>query len=142
VLWQAATVLREHRGDGHVAALMAAGLDPVESLVSHAAMGAAPEEVFASRQWTPAEWAAARERLAERGWLAADGTATELGRRERTAVEHLTDRLAAGPWQALGPAGTGRLAGLLAPAVRDVVAAGVLPAQSTLGVGLTYGYEE
>lgn len=49
VLWQAATVLREHRGDGHIAALAGAGLDPVESLVSFAAVGAAPAEVFASR---------------------------------------------------------------------------------------------
>lgn len=51
VLWQAATVLREHRGDGHIAALAGAGLDPVESLVSFAAVGAAPPEVFASRGW-------------------------------------------------------------------------------------------
>src|SRR5262245_54763323 len=40
-LWHAATLLREHRGDGHVVALQAAGLDPVESLVSLAAVGAA-----------------------------------------------------------------------------------------------------
>ena len=49
-LWQAATVLREHRGDGHVAALLTAGLDPTEALVSFAAVGAAPVEVFASRR--------------------------------------------------------------------------------------------
>lgn len=52
-LWQAATVIREHRGDGHLAALRESGLDPVESLVSFAAIGAAPPEVFASRGWTP-----------------------------------------------------------------------------------------
>jgi hypothetical protein len=45
----AINVLREHRGDGHIAALLAAGMDPCEALVSFAAIGAAPEEVFASR---------------------------------------------------------------------------------------------
>jgi len=49
VLWHAISLLREHRGDGHITALLAAGLDPCEALVSFAAIGAAPEEVFASR---------------------------------------------------------------------------------------------
>ena len=53
VLWHAVNILREHRGDGHIAALLAAGLDPCEALVSFAAIGAAPEEVFASRCWVP-----------------------------------------------------------------------------------------
>jgi hypothetical protein len=52
VLWHAISVLREHRGDGHIAALLTAGLDPCEALVSFAAIGAAPEEVFASRGWS------------------------------------------------------------------------------------------
>jgi len=59
----------EHRGDGHVAALQTAGLDPCEALVSFAAIGAAPEEVFGSRGWSAAEWAAARDRLAFRDGL-------------------------------------------------------------------------
>lgn len=52
-LWHAATILREHRGDGHLAALLVAGLDPVESLVSFAAIGAASVERFESRGWSP-----------------------------------------------------------------------------------------
>ncbi|HEY6275141.1 MAG TPA: hypothetical protein VIX86_02310 [Streptosporangiaceae bacterium] len=56
VLWHAINVLREHRGDGHIAALQVAGLDPCEALVSFAAIGAAPQEVFASRGWSAAEW--------------------------------------------------------------------------------------
>ncbi|MCP9951535.1 hypothetical protein LUX33_25955 [Actinomadura madurae] len=67
VLWHAIGILREQRGDGHVAALLAHGLDPAEALVSFAAIGAAPEETFASRGWTDAEWSAARDRLASRG---------------------------------------------------------------------------
>lgn len=66
-LWQAATILREHRGDGHLAALLVADLDPVESLVSFAAIGAASVQRFESRGWSREEWAAARERLVVRG---------------------------------------------------------------------------
>src|SRR5215469_805350 len=90
VLWHAINVLREHRGDGHIAALVTAGLDPCEALVSFAAIGAAPEEVFASRGWSEADWAAARDRLAARGWVDAEGKATQRGRDE---IEWRTDRL-------------------------------------------------
>lgn len=133
VLWQAATVLREHRGDGHVAALITAGLDPVEALVSFAAVGAAPVEVFASRRWTDEEWTAARERLAGRGLVDADGVATEAGHRLRDEVERRTDELAAAPWRVLGPA-AGRLAQLVAPVTQAVVVSGMLPRRSTLGI--------
>jgi hypothetical protein len=132
-LWQAATLLREHRGDGHVVALRAAGLDPVESLVSHAAVGAAPVPVFASRGWTDERWAAATERLRVRGLVDADGVATEAGRDLRRSVERRTDELAAAPWAALGPA-AGRLAELVGPVMMTIAGAGLLPAQSTLGI--------
>ncbi|MFI5801479.1 hypothetical protein [Streptomyces sp. NPDC051561] len=141
VLWHAATVLREHRGDGHLAALQAHGLGPAESLVSHAAVGAAPEEVFGSRQWSAEEWCAARERLVVRGLLEDGGKATEEGLRLRNAVEKLTDELAAAPWDALTPEETARLADLLLPPVLDIVATGLLPAQSTLGIGMTYDHQ-
>jgi hypothetical protein len=62
VLWHAINMLREQRGDGHIAALQAAGLDPCEALVSFAAIGAAPVDVFASRGWSAAEWSEARDR--------------------------------------------------------------------------------
>ena len=134
-LWQASTVLREQRGDGHVAALLAAGLDPCEALVSFAAVGAAPVEVFASRGWTDEEWGAARERLTARGWVASDGEATEAGRAGRREVERRTDELAVAPWRALGAARAGRLAQLVVPVMRAVVRSGMLPKQSTLGLG-------
>ncbi|MGW9192915.1 SCO6745 family protein [Micromonospora chersina] len=132
-LWQATTILREHRGDGHLAALRTAGLDPAESLVSFAAVGAAPVEVFASRRWTTEEWNAARDRLAARGLVDGDGVATDAGRRLRDEVERRTDELAAEPWRALGPA-VGRFAQLVAPVTQAVVATGLLPARSTLGI--------
>ncbi|MFB7516407.1 hypothetical protein [Streptomyces sp. NPDC056144] len=138
VLWQAATVLREHRGDGHLAALLAAGLDPVEALVSFAAIGAAPEAVFESRGWTAGEWAAARERLAARGLVEAGGgpvAATDEGRALRAEVEGRTDALAAGPWDALGSDGTARLAELLGGPWLAAIGSGLLPGENTLGIG-------
>jgi hypothetical protein len=133
VLWQAATIIREHRGDGHIAALLTAGLDGTEALVSFAAVGAAPVEVFASRQWSAEEWAAAQARLVERGWLDADGNATPIGKEGRDAVEKLTDQLAAAPWRAIGPA-MGRLAQLAGPVTMTIVQSGLLPMKSTLGI--------
>lgn len=134
VLWHAATLLREHRGDVHIAALREAGLDPCEALVSFAAVGAAPVEVFASRGWTDQEWAAAEKRLAERGLVDGAGQATAEGRRVRAEVERITDERAAAPWRALGP-GAARLAGLLMPLTQTVVRSRLLPARSTLGIG-------
>ncbi|WP_229075962.1 hypothetical protein [Actinoplanes sp. DH11] len=134
VLWQAATILREHRGDGHVAAALVAGFDPCELLVSFAAVGAAPESVFTSRGWTPDEWDAARARLVDRGWVRADGTATEAGVRARADLEQRTSELAAGPWKALGT-DVGRFIQLAGPLAGRIAASGVLPRQSTLGLG-------
>src|SRR5262249_59916211 len=106
---QASGLLRERRGDGHITARLAAALDPCGALVSFAAIGAAPQEVFASRGWTSAEWSAARDRLAARGGVDADGIATERGRDGRDEIEWRTDRLADAPWQALGPPRAPRL---------------------------------
>ncbi|MGW3275377.1 SCO6745 family protein [Streptomyces kronopolitis] len=134
-LWQAATILREHRGDGHLAALLTCGLDPCEALVSFAAIGAAPAADFVGRGWSAQEWSDARHRLAARGWIAPDGTATERARTEREAIERTTDRLAAGPWRALGHSRAERLAQLLTPVLGAVFEAGYLPRHCTLGIG-------
>ncbi|NDU75562.1 hypothetical protein GWI34_23490 [Actinomadura sp. DSM 109109] len=135
VLWHAIGVLREQRGDGHVAALLTRGLDPVEALVSFAAVGAAPEETFASRGWTGAEWAEARDRLAARGLVDAGGAATAPGRELRDDVERTTDDLAYAPWRALGTAKAERLAQLTMPILVKVLETGLMPAQNTLGIG-------
>ncbi|RFS82105.1 hypothetical protein D0T12_28060 [Actinomadura spongiicola] len=135
VLWHAIGILREQRGDGHVAALLTAGLDPVEALVSFAAVGAASVRTFASRGWTDAEWAAARDRLASRGLVHADGTATDRGRELRDSVERTTDDLAYEPWRTLGPAKADRLAELTMPILIKVLETGLMPAENTLGIG-------
>ncbi|MGW4797226.1 SCO6745 family protein [Nonomuraea sp. NPDC004297] len=134
VLWQAATVLREHRGDGHLAALAAADLDGCESLVSFAAIDAAPVENFAGRGWSEREWAEALERLAARGLVDAAGKATERGRALRDQVERMTDDLAFEPWRRLGEERAGRLAQLASPFLGAVFEAGLLPMTSTLGI--------
>ncbi|MEU9140584.1 hypothetical protein AB0D33_32300 [Streptomyces sp. NPDC048404] len=134
-LWHAATILREHRGDGHLAALLVAGLDPAESLVSFAAIGAASVERFESRGWSPREWAAARGRLTVRGLVDEDGIATEAGRELRRRVEDRTDRLAAAPWHSLGPDAVARLADLLGEFWVAVLGSGLLPSETTLGIG-------
>ena len=138
VLWQASTILREHRGDGHIAAALVAGIEPCELLVSFAAVGAAPADVFASRGWTPAEWEAARSRLEARGWVHPDGSATGFGMKARADLEARTSELAAGPWRALG-AEVSRFGQLAGPLAAQIAASGVLPRQSTLGMGAPSG---
>ncbi|TDD92122.1 SCO6745 family protein [Actinomadura rubrisoli] len=134
-LWHAIGILREHRGDGHVAALLTAGLDPTEALVSFAAVGAAPVETFGSRGWTDAEWTAARDRLASRGLVTAEGTATGKGHELRDSIERTTDDLAYEPWRALGPQKRGRLTDLTMPILIKVLETGLMPAGNTLGIG-------
>jgi hypothetical protein len=134
VLWHAQTVLREHRGDGHVAALLTAGLDPAETLVMFAASGAAEaEQLRVRRGWSEQEWAAAGERLAERGLYAA-GALSAAGRALLVEVEAHTDRLADVPWAAVGDRPAERLVELVAPLVAAIVAAGGFMLDNPMGL--------
>jgi hypothetical protein len=134
VLWQALTTLREHRGDGHLAALLQREAIGLPALVLSATAGTtAAEWLQRARGWSPQEWAQAADALTERGWLA-DGELTAEGLAIRTAVEADTDRLALGPWAALGDVGCDRLAELLMPVRRAIVAAGDWPARNPIGV--------
>ncbi|MFD0473672.1 hypothetical protein ACFQ0B_39500 [Nonomuraea thailandensis] len=122
VLWHAQTLLREFRGDGHLAALLAAGLSGIEALVSHAATGAVPAETLrVTRGWTETGWAAAVSGLEKRGWLR-DGALTAQGRREREAIEEATDRMARAPYAALGDERCQELRLLVRPWSKQVVA--------------------
>ena len=70
--WQAATALREHRGDGHVAVLTEAGLDGCEAHVLYvAATSVDPEVLHANRGWSHTEWSDAIDRLHDRGLVTA-----------------------------------------------------------------------
>ncbi|MET7875955.1 SCO6745 family protein [Micromonospora sp. DT68] len=130
-IWQAATTLREHRGDGHVAALVAAGLDPVETLAWKVAVGMSPVNLL-GRGWTEEQWHAACERLTQRGWLTPGGTATEQSRADFQAVEDATDRAAEHPWSALGVDRTDRLRELLEPIARSCHT--LIPSDSPIGL--------
>ena len=120
-LWQATTVLRESRGDGHVAALRDAGLGPCEALVLFAADNRlAPEYMQKARGWSAQEWQEAADALADRGLLDADGGITQAGVDLRRRVERRTDEAAASPWTELGERRTARLAELLEPLARRI----------------------
>ncbi|MFF1902855.1 hypothetical protein [Kitasatospora sp. NPDC058218] len=114
-LWQAATVMREHRGDGHVAALVSAGLDGCEALVVRCALDVRREVLQPLRGWTDEEWAAATARLVERGWLTERGTITECGRIRHQSLEAATDLAAARVWESHPRAELDRLAAALTP---------------------------
>jgi hypothetical protein len=131
-LWQAATLLREHRGDGHFAALVAAGIDGCEALVLRSGQDLSREQLQPVRGWSDGDWDAAAGRLAARGWLDEDGRITPAGAAARQAVEDATDLAAARPWARLGAGATEELAALLAPIA--AACATVLPFPNPVGV--------
>ena len=129
-LFHAATLLREHRGDGHVAVLMSAELDGLEAVVTHTATGKGmtPKWVFGTRGWSQEEWDAACGRLRERGLLDRTGELTEQGVALRARIEADTDRLDRAPYEHLGAAGVERLTELGRAFAGAAVAAGAFPA--------------
>lgn len=92
-LWQAATVLREYRGDSHVAILVAAGLDGAAANALAVADGRAPAHQQQARGWNDDEWAAAFEHLRRRAWISDDGQITDGGMAARAQIEDATDRV-------------------------------------------------
>jgi hypothetical protein len=131
-LWQAATLLREHRGDGHFAALAAADIDGCEAVVLRCCLDLRREDMQPVRGWTDDAWDGALSRLAARGWVGADGTLTSAGREAHAAVEDATDRAASRPWAGLGPEATAEIAAALTPLARACAAA--LPFPSPIGL--------
>ncbi len=143
-LWHAATVLREHRGDGHIAALVAADIDAPEALAlragvdlaagprGHVSAGWSRVQMQPARGWTDEEWDAAEARLAARGLLEPGGAATDAGVAVHRDIEHATDVAAARPWADLGDEQTSQLADLLLPVTR--ACAQVIPFPNPVGV--------
>jgi hypothetical protein len=121
VLWHAITLLREFRGDGHIACLVAEGIDGCEALVQHAAAGEVSRQALQStRAWSDDEWDAAVARLAERGLADTGGGFTEAGRALRERIEARTDELAAPPWRVLGEETCQRLRTVIRPLSRAI----------------------
>ncbi|MFE6159874.1 hypothetical protein ACFQ7F_13290 [Streptomyces sp. NPDC056486] len=129
-LWHAATLLREHRGDGHLAALAVAGLSGIEALVLHNATGKAATSalLMRTRGWSERQWDAARDQLRERGLLDGAGDLTDAGTALRGETEALTDRLDAAPYDHLGEAATARLTELAGAFSGTLRAEGAFPA--------------
>ena len=101
-LFHLGDMLRECRGDAHVCAWTAAGVDAVEiGLLTEAYMGLPSRSYIRTRGWNDAELDAAAARLNERGWLAGD-VFTEVGRHEREVIEVTTDVQMADAVRALG----------------------------------------
>ena len=115
-LWQQLTVVREWRGDVHIALLVANDIGPCECMVLQVGTGRFPLAVTkASRQWDDDEWAAAQGRLAARGMVDAAGAMTPEGIAERERIEDDTDRLCEPIWAPVGEAGAARLTALITP---------------------------
>ncbi|MFI6301930.1 hypothetical protein ACIBCH_08670 [Amycolatopsis thailandensis] len=130
VLWHAITLLREHRGDGHIAALLLNGLDGLSALVSHTATGKGflAAAAKASRGWSDEQWDGAAAKLRDKGVLDAEGGLTEAGNDLRERIEDATNAASTGPWEHLGEEKTKRLHELCGPLSRQAVEAGAFPA--------------
>jgi len=128
-VWHAVTLLREHRGDGHVLSLLRHGLTGIEALVTHtlSGRGFTRATAQATRGWSDDEWAAAVAGLTERGLVVGDGL-TEAGVALRAAVERDTDALSAAPFAHLGVERTERVADLGGRLAQRLVANGAYPA--------------
>jgi hypothetical protein len=115
-VWHGATVLREYRGDGHVAVLVGHGVGPVDAILLHAAyIGGKIDFLKATRQWDDAALAESTSRLVDRGFLTPDRELTDAGGKFRLMLEHDTDRVSQTPFDALGVDKSEELLGLLHP---------------------------
>jgi hypothetical protein len=118
VLWHAQSILREFRGDGHIALLVTHGLSGLDALVTHSAEGVISAQVLqATRGWPDAAWREAIESLRSRGWLttAPEPTFSVWGAAQRAEIEAQTDELASGPYLSLGDDACAELRQLVRP---------------------------
>jgi hypothetical protein len=134
-LWQATATLREHRGDGHIAALVAHGVSPAEAHQIKIAAGESdPEALRTGRGFPDDAWRHGAEALTSRGWLDRNHALTEAGRRAHADIEALTDRLATQPWDTLGPRLCAHALALIDPIARAVADSGLIPRPNPVGL--------
>ncbi len=135
VLWHAATLLREHRSAGHVAALVHAEIGPCQAHLLAMASGMTTQPVLdLSRRWQQQDWDEAREGLQQRGWLDRDGGLTPQGIVGQQEIEDRTDFLAAQPLSVLSDAQALRLIELARRAGQHIIAAGGVPFPNPMGL--------
>jgi len=138
-LWQIATTLREHRGDGHIAALVTEGITGLQAHLLQSSSGHIPQAVIQRARigWTDEDWAGAADALRGRGLLGPgpEPVLTQDGRALLDSVEARTDELAwSGGLAALGDDGAEEVLTLLRPSVRAVAASGILPEVNPTGL--------
>ena len=126
-LWHGASLIREHRGDGHIAALVTHGLDPVEAMVTYGQTSGMTDFLKLTRAWGDEAWEAGVERCRTRGLVDDTGAITDAGRGLRAEVETMTDRLSTAGWDHLGLEGTLRLRDILTPMRQTLADSGVFP---------------
>jgi hypothetical protein len=137
-LWHAITLLREYRGDGHIAALVTHGFSGIEALITHVATGTGFDPEFGRRLrgWSQQQWDDAVDGLRQRALVDDAGRLTDAGNALRGAIEDLTDELAYAPWRTVSDDNVQELVAL-GEIIRDGVrAAGVFP---TNAFGPRYG---
>ncbi|MDQ0377170.1 SCO6745 family protein [Amycolatopsis thermophila] len=129
VLWHAATLLREYRGDGHIAALVGHGLGGLAALITYTATGKGflLPVAKASRGWSDEQWDAGVADLREQGLLDEEGRLTAEGTVLRESVEEQTNASAVAPWRRLGAEKAARLHDLARELARTAVANGAFP---------------
>lgn len=133
-LWHLCTCLREHRGDGHVAALTAAGVDGLDAHVLIATEQAnSPADLQRTRGWTERDWDDALERCRARGLVAGE-TLTDAGRALRADIEARTDVLAGGPFDRLSVVECDALIDALDPLARAISTSGVIRYPNPMGL--------
>jgi hypothetical protein len=103
-LWHACAMLRELRGDSHLAACVAAGLTGLEAnILTELQVGWPLHSYTATRGWPPDAMNVATASLQERG-LIADEALTGAGASLRADIEEATDQQLAPARDAIGPA--------------------------------------
>jgi hypothetical protein len=134
-LWHAATLLREQRGDSHVATLVSMGLSGRDSNVLHCAADRVPREFLViSRRYDDDEWRSCTARLVARGLLDDSGALTSAGVALKQDIEDTTDTLALAAFAALDDGELEDLFRTLTPITRSVIAGGDIPAATPMGL--------
>ena len=127
-LWHAQTLLREFRGDGHLAALLQEGVTGIEALVLHAAEGDIPAETLRrTRGWSEEKWAETTEDLQRRGLVTAEQALSETGLLLRKRIEDNTDKMNEPAYDVLSQQEKQRYVELAAPLSKAVVDSGLVP---------------
>jgi hypothetical protein len=134
-LWHATTLLREQRGDAHVAALNAFGVSGRDSNVLHSVADRVPRDfIMLSRQYDEGEWLSCTSRLVARGVLDDSGALTDAGIALKQSIEDTTDRLAVHAFDILDDDELETLFRTLTPITRAVIAGGDIPASTPMGL--------